>query len=61
MSRAGIQKSAKIPGAEMSARHRLRVTHGDGTTRRSGPSIRVRRTYPKRYGAIPRQGREAGA
>jgi hypothetical protein len=30
MTRAGIQKSAKIPGAEMSARNRLRVTHGNG-------------------------------
>ena len=30
MTRAGTRKSAKIPGAEMSAGHRLRVTRGNG-------------------------------
>lgn len=30
MTRAETGKSAKIPGAEMSARHRLRVTRGNG-------------------------------
>ncbi len=33
----------------------------DKMTIRSGPSIRVRRTYPERDGAVPRRGRVEGA
>ena len=33
MTQAGTRKSAKIPGAEMSAQHRLHVTRGNGKRR----------------------------